>query len=127
MSFLHAFGRNPFMENQYYIYLLASKKNGTLYVGVTNNLLKRVWEHKQDLVDGFTKRYKVHTLVYFEYCQDVQAALWREKRLKIWKRSWKIRLIQSMNPDWNDLYDSLLNGSLPKTCRDDKEASAFKL
>ena len=110
------------MEHHYYVYILASKRNGTLYVGVTSDLLKRIWEHKQGFVDGFTKIYKVNRLVYFEHCQNVHGALWREKRIKVWKRNWKIRLIRAMNPNWDDLYEGLINGSLPKACRDDNEA-----
>ena len=92
----------------YYIYIMASKRNGTLYIGVTNNLLKRVYEHKNDLVEGFTKKYGVHRLVYYEQTEDVKSAIQREKRLKKWKREWKIDLIEQMNPDWVDLYDKLL-------------------
>jgi len=91
---------------EYYLYILASKKNGTLYTGLTNNLKKRVWEHKQNLVPGFTKKYNVHHLAYFEKFHDVYSAIAREKRIKKWKRQWKINLIEQMNPDWNDLYDN---------------------
>lgn len=89
----------------YYVYILASKRNGTIYVGVTNNLQKRIYEHKNDLVDGFTKKYKVHSLVYFESTQDVESAIRREKQLKSWKRNWKIQLIEKENPDWIDRYE----------------------
>ncbi|MFC1716450.1 GIY-YIG nuclease family protein [Candidatus Poribacteria bacterium] len=92
----------------YYVYILASRRNGTLYVGVTNNLIKRVYEHKNDLVEGFTKKYGVHRLVYYEQSEDVKSAIEREKRLKAWKRQWKLRLIEEMNPEWNDLYDDLV-------------------
>jgi putative endonuclease len=92
----------------YYVYILASKRNGTLYTGVTNDLLRRVYEHKSDLINGFTKKYKVHRLVYYEHVNDINSAVQREKRLKKWKRYWKIELIESMNPDWHDLYDELL-------------------
>ncbi len=92
----------------YFVYVLASKKNGTLYVGVTDNLVKRVYEHKHDLVEGFTKRYAVHSLVYFETTTDVQSALQREKQLKRWRRQWKIAFIERENPSWMDLYNSLL-------------------
>lgn len=88
---------------QYYVYILASAKNGTLYVGVTNNLTRRVLEHKEGSVSGFTKKYHIHTLVYFEETGDIGAALLREKQLKRWKRSWKIDLIEKENPDWNDM------------------------
>ena len=93
---------------QYYIYILASKKNGTLYVGVTNNLIRRVYEHKNNLIDGFTKKYSVHLLVYYEVCSDIYESIQREKKLKHWKREWKINLIEKANPEWNDLYDQLL-------------------
>ena len=89
---------------QYYTYILASKKNGTLYVGVTSDLLKRIYEHKQNLIDGFTKKYNVHTLMYYEVHNDIREAITREKRIKKWNRRWKIRLIEEMNPEWRDLY-----------------------
>jgi len=85
------------------VYILASKRNGTLYVGVTGDLRKRVWEHKNDLADGFTKRYCVHTLVYYEIHQEMRAAITREKQLKKWRRAWKIALIERQNPHWRDL------------------------
>ncbi|MCP4726336.1 MAG: GIY-YIG nuclease family protein [bacterium] len=88
----------------YYLYILASKRNGTLYTGITNNLMKRVLEHKSDLVSGFTKRYKVHDLVYFEQHTDINHAILREKQIKKWKRQWKIELIEEENPEWKDLY-----------------------
>ncbi len=89
----------------YYVYILASKKNGTLYIGVTNNLLRRVNEHKSGEVPGFTKRYGVHRLVYFETFCRIGDALTAEKRLKKWNRQWKIRLIEEHNPKWKDLCD----------------------
>ncbi len=92
----------------YYVYILASRRNGTLYIGVTNNLIKRVYEHKNDLVEGFTKKYGVHRLVYYEQSENVKSAIEREKRLKTWKWQWKLRLIEEMNPEWNDLYDELV-------------------
>ena len=92
----------------YYVYILASWNNGTLYVGVTKNLLKRVYEHKNDLVEGFTKKYKVHSLVYFEQINEITMAIRREKQLKKWKRQWKIKLIEELNKDWNDLYKDLI-------------------
>ena len=92
------------MEKQYYVYILASKKNGTLYIGVTNNLLRRVYEHKNDSIDGFTRKYGVHKLVYYEIADDIESAIIREKRLKKWKREWKIEMIEKCNPEWNDLY-----------------------
>ncbi|MCL5666860.1 MAG: GIY-YIG nuclease family protein [Patescibacteria group bacterium] len=91
----------------YWVYILASKRNGTLYVGVTNNPVRRIWEHRNDFVGGFTKKYQVHILVYLEETNDVMAALEREKQLKKWKRQWKINLIQSKNPSWKDLYNNL--------------------
>ena len=92
---------------QYFVYLLASKKNGTLYIGVTNNLLKRIYEHKNNLVAGFTQKYNVHNLVYYEIYQNIHDAITREKRMKKWKRQWKIELIERSNPNWEDLFDSL--------------------
>ena len=92
----------------YYVYILASKRNGTLYIGVTNNLTRRVYEHKNDLINGFTKKYKVHMLVYYEHANDIYSAIQREKSLKKWERKWKIELIETMNPDWHDLYEELV-------------------
>ena len=92
----------------YFVYILASKRNGTLYVGVTNDLIHRIHQHKENLVDGFTRKYNVHTLVYYESCPDIQAAITREKRMKKWRRQWKIELIEKENPEWRDLYYSLL-------------------
>ena len=89
------------------VYILASKCNGTLYVGVTSNLLQRVWQHKNDLVEGFTKRYAVHTLVWLEAHETMESAITRERNLKRWKRDWKIDLIQRANPSWRDLYHEL--------------------
>ncbi len=94
--------------NQYYIYILASKKRGVLYIGVTNNLIKRIYEHKNDLVKGFTNKYHVHKLVYYETTEDVNSAITREKQLKKWKREWKIKLIEQNNPGWKDLYFELV-------------------
>jgi putative endonuclease len=87
---------------------MANKRHGTIYIGVTNNLILRVNEHKQDLCEGFTKRYHLHQLVYYEELTDIRTAISREKQLKNWHRDWKINLIESVNPDWNDLYDSLV-------------------
>jgi putative endonuclease len=92
----------------YYVYILASKKNGTLYIGVTNDLIRRIDEHKNDRVKGFTSKYHVHQLVYFEQTNDVYCAISREKHLKKWKRQWKIELIEKENPVWKDLYDVLI-------------------
>ncbi len=93
----------------YYIYIMTSKKNGTLYIGITNDLIKRVFEHKKGLVEGFTKKYQVNKLVYFEETQDVESAIMREKKLKDWKRKWKLELIEKTNPKWDDLYDKILD------------------
>jgi len=90
------------------VYILAGRKNGTLYIGVTSDLVKRIWEHKNDLIEGFTKRYKVHNLVWYELYDDMEAAIGREKSMKEWKRAWKIRLIEKDNPNWNDLYNTIL-------------------
>jgi len=95
------------MNKQPAVYILASRKNGTLYVGVTSELVKRVWEHKSDLVEGFTKRYGVHQLVWYELHESMDKAIEREKRLKEWKRKWKLKLIENSNPAWKDLYNAL--------------------
>lgn len=92
----------------YFVYLMASGKNGTLYVGVTNDLIRRVYEHKNNLIEGFTSRYTVHHLVWFESTPSVEAAIHREKQIKNWTRHWKIALIEENNPAWDDLYDALL-------------------
>jgi putative endonuclease len=89
------------------VYILASKRNGTLYIGVTSDLVKRVCEHKEHLVEGFTKKYSVSLLVYFEVADTMYTALAREKQLKNWQRQWKINLIESANPEWNDLFDEI--------------------
>ncbi len=96
------------MQKQYYLYILASKRNGTLYIGITNNIIRRVGEHKLKLIDGFTKKYNVVLLVYYEVFNDVNEAILREKRLKKWNRDWKIRLIESINPNWDDLTEKLI-------------------
>ncbi len=90
------------------VYILASRRNGTLYVGVTSALIRRVWEHKHDLVEGFTKRYGAHRLVWYEPHSSMESAIRREKAMKEWKRTWKLELIERMNPDWRDLYEDLL-------------------
>ncbi|ABI82504.1 GIY-YIG nuclease family protein [Francisella tularensis] len=92
-----------------FVYILASKKNGTLYIGVTANLIKRVYEHRQGFADGFTKKYDIKILVYYEQFKNIQDAIYREKRLKTWQRQWKIDLINEFNPDWLDLYESILD------------------
>jgi|TARA_Y100000310_G_scaffold342720_2_gene447080 putative endonuclease len=91
----------------YYVYILASKRNGTLYVGVTNDLARRAYEHRAGLIKGFTKKYGVKVLVYFEEFDDIGFAIQRERNLKKWKRDWKLNLIESSNPDWEDLYFEL--------------------
>lgn len=96
------------MANQYYIYIATNKGNTVLYTGVTNNLIKRIYEHKSKLMDGFTKRYNVNKLVYYEIFDKIENAILREKQIKAGPRSKKIALIDKMNPDWNDLYDNLL-------------------
>lgn len=90
------------------VYILASGWNGTLYVGVTSDLVKRIWEHKSELVPGFTNKYRVHDLVWFEEHQSMESAILREKAIKEWKRAWKIELIETANPKWRDLYPGLL-------------------
>ena len=92
---------------QYYVYILASKIGGTLYIGVTNNLARRVYEHRESLVDGFTKKYDVTRLVYYEVHSEVEAAITREKQMKKWNRAWKVRLIEGSNPNWDDLYTQI--------------------
>jgi putative endonuclease len=86
------------------VYLLASKRNGTLYVGVTSNLIQRIWQHKNDQVEGFTRKYKVHTLVWYEAHETMESAIAREKAIKEWQRAWKLELVEETNPEWRDLY-----------------------
>jgi putative endonuclease len=95
-------------ERQPCVYILASKRNGTLYVGVTSDLVRRAWEHKNQVVDGFTKKYGVHCLVYYEMHEDMISAITREKRLKKWNRAWKVRLIEEGNSEWRDLWNDIL-------------------
>ena len=96
------------MAKQFYVYILASKRNGTLYTGVTSNLIQRVWQHKHDVIQGFTRKYNVKTLVYYEVHKNVESALTREKKIKRWRRSWKLELIENSNPGWRDLYEDIL-------------------
>jgi putative endonuclease len=96
------------MERQPCVYMLASKRNGTLYTGVSSNLLKRIWEHKNNLVEGFTNKYGVHTLVWYELHNTMDSAIQREKAIKNWKRAWKVKVIEKINSHWNDLYSDLL-------------------
>jgi putative endonuclease len=92
---------------KYFVYILANKKNGTIYVGITNSLLKRIYQHKNDLIDGFTKKYSVHDLVYYEEYDDVRNAITREKQIKKWNRKWKLELFEKDNPMWRDRYEEL--------------------
>jgi putative endonuclease len=96
------------MEKQPCVYILANQRNGTLYIGVTNDIVRRGWEHRNDLVDGFTKKYGVHLLVYYEMHGDIVSAITREKQLKKWRRAWKVRLIEESNPAWDDLWEEIL-------------------
>ena len=99
----------------YYVYILASKRNGTLYIGVTNNLLKRIGQHKDGAINGFTKKYKVSILLYFEETSEINIAISREKQIKKWRRDWKLKLIEEKNKNWKDLCDELLDsGSSPE-------------
>jgi len=94
-------------EHIYFVYILASRRKGTLYIGVTNDVLRRAYEHKSDLIEGFTKKHGVHILVWYEIHGDIHSAIAREKQLKRWNRAWKIKLIEKENSGWNDLYDRL--------------------
>ena len=96
------------MNKQPAVYILASKRNGTLYIGVTSDLVKRIWEHKNNIVEGFTKRYNIHRLVWYELHESMGSAITREKRLKNWKRKWKLELIERSNPKWQDLYHRIV-------------------
>lgn len=95
------------MEKTPCVYILASQKNGTLYIGVTSDLVKRCWEHKENLVEGFTKRYKIHYLVYFELHETMADVIQREKQIKKWRRAWKLSLIEEQNPVWRDLSNEI--------------------
>jgi putative endonuclease len=96
------------VNKQGIVYILASKRNGTLYVGVTSDLMKRIWQHKHHVVKGFTEKYEVVLLVWFEVHEEMTAAIMREKQIKAWKRAWKLRLIEENNPQWRDLYDEIM-------------------
>jgi putative endonuclease len=96
------------MPKQPAVYILASKRNGTLYIGVTSNLQKRAWEHKNDVIEDFTKQYRVHLLVYYELHDDMVSAITREKQIKKWNRAWKLDLIEEKNPDWKDLWNNII-------------------
>ena len=95
------------MNKQFYVYILASKRNGTLYTGVTSNLVQRVWQHKNNVIEGFTLKYHVKILVYYEVHENAESAITREKQIKKWRRNWKLRLIEESNPHWIVLYDNI--------------------
>ena len=99
------------MDKSPCVYILASRRNGTLYVGVTSNLTGRIWQHRNDVTEGFTRRYQVHTLVYYEQHASMEAAILREKQLKEWKRVWKLQLIEGKNPGWRDLWQDIAGGA----------------
>ncbi len=94
-------------DRQFHVYILANKRNGTLYIGMSGNLIRRVWEHKNNVIEGFTKKYGVHMLVYFEEHGSAYDAAYREKQMKAWERKWKLQLIEKMNPEWKDLYHDI--------------------
>ena len=100
---------------KFYVYILCNKRNGTLYTGITSDLIKRIYEHKNNLVEGFTRKYNIHRLVWYEIHETAETAISREKQIKAWKRQWKLRLIEENNPKWNDLYDIICEdtGFLP--------------
>ena len=97
------------MEYSGVVYIMASRRNGTIYIGVTSDLPKRVWQHREGLIDGFTKTYGCKMLVWFERHDTIEAAILREKQMKEWRRAWKLRRIEEMNPDWNDLFELVCN------------------
>ena len=96
------------MEKIFCVYMMASRRNGTLYTGVTSDLVKRVYEHREGSVDGFTKEYAVKTLVWYEVHEDALSAISREKQIKAWKRGWKLKMIEQRNPEWRDLYQEII-------------------
>jgi putative endonuclease len=96
------------MDRYYFVYIVTNKKNGTLYTGITNNLIKRVWQHKEKQIEGFTERYNLDMLVYYEIYKDPETAIKREKRLKFYQRQWKINIIEESNPEWRDLYSDIV-------------------
>lgn len=100
-------GKGTQIDRVYFVYILASKRNGALYTGVTNDLLRRVWEHKNGVAEGFTKKYHVHMLVWFEDYGDIRDAIAREKQIKGWNRAWRLKMIEQGNRTWNDLYETL--------------------
>ena len=95
------------MDKGGYVYIMANRRNGTLYIGVTSDLIGRVWQHREGVADGFTKKYGCKMLVWYEAFGDIELAIQREKQMKEWNRLWKLRVIEEMNPEWNDLYESL--------------------
>ena len=94
-------------DKKFYVYILTKARNSTFYVGMTSDLPKRIWEHKHEVADGFTKKYSIKNLVYYEIFDDVENAIKREKRLKKWNRAWKIKVIEEQNPNWDDLYETI--------------------
>lgn len=108
-----------------FVYIMANRMNGTLYIGVTSDLVKRAWEHREDVVEGFTRRYRVHKLVYFEAHDDIRAAIHRETQMKRWNRSWKLELIERSNPQWRDLYDEIAAWAVPDSA-EVKPVSLFR-
>ena len=96
------------MSKTYYVYIMANDRNTTLYIGVTADIVRRIWEHKNKVTEGFTKKYNISKLVYFETHADPESAIGREKRLKEWKRQWKVELVEKENPTWDDLYESIM-------------------
>jgi putative endonuclease len=95
------------MNKKFYVYILSSKRNGTLYTGVTSNLVQRVWQHRNNVIEGFTTKYNVKILVYYETHDNAESAITIEKRIKKWRRNWKLRLIEESNPHWKDLYEGI--------------------
>jgi putative endonuclease len=104
---VEAGAQSHFMNKSPCVYIMASSRNGTLYIGVTSDLTKRVWEHKNNAIEGFTKKYSVHTLVWYQVFDTMPQAIRNEKQIKEWKRKWKLELIESSNPEWKDLYDDI--------------------
>ena len=96
------------MEKKFYVYILANKPNGTLYVGVTSDIVKRIWQHKNSMVAGFTRKYGIKILVYYEVHGNAETAITREKQIKKWRRTWKLQLIEERNPQWKDLYEEII-------------------
>jgi putative endonuclease len=96
------------VARQFYVYIMANKRNGTLYIGVTSNLVQRAWQHKEEQVEGFSSKYGVKLLVYFEVHVTAESAISREKQIKKWKRAWKLNLIEQSNPEWKNLYETII-------------------